>query len=116
MLIFVYGTLKRGGTLHHAMRGQHFVADAHTAPAYRLYNLGWYPGLVESATDGRAIRGEVWEVDANGLVLLDEIEEVDSGLYARRRIQLAAPFHDQHVMAWFFLGDTAGCKDCGEVW
>ena len=116
MLVLVYGTLKRGGKLHHELAGQQFVAVASTLPVYRLYNLGWYPGLVDAPHDGRSIQGEVWRVDAAGIERLDLVEEVPTGLYERRMVLLEPPFNAEQVMAWFYLGDTSGCADCGEVW
>jgi gamma-glutamylaminecyclotransferase len=116
MLVLVYGTLKRGGTLHHEMAGQEFVSEVRTRPVYRMYNLGWYPGLVERPLNGRSVQGELWRVDSAGLVRLDVVEEVESGLYERRSVLLEPPFDSEQVMAWFYLGDTSGCADCGEVW
>ena len=37
-LVFVYGTLKRGGENHRWIAQQQFVAEASTAPLYRLYD------------------------------------------------------------------------------
>ena len=34
--LFVYGTLKRGGSNHAQLAGQKFIAEAHTMPGYTL--------------------------------------------------------------------------------
>ena len=39
-ILFVYGTLKRGGKNVGLMRGQQYLCDALTAPKYRIYDLG----------------------------------------------------------------------------
>jgi molybdenum cofactor cytidylyltransferase len=72
--LFVYGTLMRGGPRHAALRGERFLRTALTRPNYRLYDLGAYPGLVAVEKDGRAIHGELYEVDRRLLPLLDGIE------------------------------------------
>ena len=49
ILVFVYGTLKRGMSNHRWLRGQRFVDESRTLPSYRMYDLGGYPGLVPYA-------------------------------------------------------------------
>ena len=114
-ILFIYGTLKRGDCRHSALAGQTFVGEARTAPRYRLYNIGSYPGLVE-ATDGIAIEGELWRIDEACLARLDEVEGVDEGLYERRGIQLAEPQVDSSVQSYFFLQSPTGLADCGPCW
>lgn len=115
MRIFVYGTLKRGYRLHHHLAGQTFVGEARTVPAYRLFRIDWFPALVD-AREGQAIEGEVWEVDAAGLIELDDVEEVHDGLYERRRIHLQPPFDTETVEAYFYLRDVCGSDECGPCW
>ena len=116
MLVFVYGTLKRGYRLHHHLADQSFVCEAETVSQYRLVKLGWYPGLVRSATNqGVCVQGEVWNITDECLVVLDAVEEVDSGLYERGPIQLMQMF-ESPVHAWFYLGDIARAPDCGASW
>src|SRR5262249_34091377 len=73
-LLFVYGTLKRGGPRHHVLRGQRFVRAAVTRPKYLLFDLGAYPGLVVAEKDGRAVHGELYEVERRLIPRLDRIE------------------------------------------
>lgn len=113
--LFIYGTLKRGDCRHSALAGQTFRGEASTESGYRLYNIGSYPGLVESPT-GLAVEGELWEVDAACLARLDEVEGVAEGLYERRTIRLAEPLGDLNVQSYFFLKNTAGLADCGPCW
>ncbi|NQV27506.1 MAG: gamma-glutamylcyclotransferase [Rhodopirellula sp.] len=118
MLVFVYGTLQRGRALHQHLAGQHFVDVAQTLPDYRLYRIVWYPGLVDApaSESGLAIHGEVWDVDETTLKVLDDVEEVGSGLYERRPVSLQEPFDQSEVMAYFYLGDVEGCSDNGDRW
>lgn len=115
MLVFVYGTLKRGLRLHHHIADQEFVAEATTQANYQLYNCGWYPGLVE-CPDGIAIEGEIWQVNAAGLTILDEVEDVALGLYRRGLISMREPFADEPVEAYFYLLDVSNFEKCGPMW
>ncbi|MHC4878201.1 MAG: gamma-glutamylcyclotransferase family protein [Planctomycetota bacterium] len=115
MLVFVYGTLKTGHRLHGHLAGEKHLGDAITEPRYRLFKLGWYPGLVEQAP-GIAVQGEVWEVSERTLAVLDEVEEVDSGLYERRTVQLTGSFRQATVQTYLYLGDVSDAEDCGNCW
>jgi gamma-glutamylaminecyclotransferase len=71
--LFVYGTLQRGGCRHAPLASQRFLGEARTAPLYRLYDLGSYPGLVR-ADDGGVVHGELYEVDRALVPVLDALE------------------------------------------
>ena len=118
MKIFVYGTLKRGHALHDALQAQSFVAEARTEPLYQMFSLGSYPGMVKanSAGEGLPIEGEIWEIDAECLSELDEIEAVDEGEYERVRIPLQPPFDREIVQGYLYLGDTDGLGEVGNRW
>ena len=114
-LIFVYGSLKRGFALHPLLQGQPCLGNAATAPLYRLFDLGSYPGLVEWP-DGLAIRGEVYRVDSDCLRRLDEAEGVAERHYVRREVLLQTDYGNCNVHAWFWLGSIRGKSDCGASW
>jgi len=115
MHLFVYGTLKRGGSRHEYLSQQKFVATVRTRPRYRLYDLGDYPGLVEQA-DGRTIEGELWDIDADCLSQLDAVEGCDEGRYRRSAIELLPPHDRLAVAAYFYAGTVEGMPDCGARW
>lgn len=115
-LLFVYGTLKRGGSNHHFLHGQKFVADARTAPGFRLYALDGFSGLVTQPDDRAGVIGEVWSVESAALVHLDALEGLDEGLYRREPIPLLAPFATQRVEAYLYARSIAGRRDLGSTW
>jgi len=116
MLLFVYGTLKRGHSNHGYLRSQQFVSMAMTQPRYRLHDLGGYPGMVLDERDGISIHGEIWEVDADCLARLDELEDIEGGEYAREPIPLLSP-HDQAPIEGFrYLRDVSHAPDIGGSW
>jgi gamma-glutamylaminecyclotransferase len=95
MLLFVYGTLRRGQSNHSQLGGARFVAEARTEPRFELVDLGGYPGLLEGGTT--AVQGELYELDAALLARLDEFEDVP-GLYERKQISLADASAHVYVM------------------
>jgi len=78
--VFVYGTLRRGGSNHFRMAQAQFVAAG--AVRGKLYRIDWYPGFVADETAGRVV-GEIYMVDAETIAALDEFEGSE---YRRVRI------------------------------
>ena len=84
IVVFVYGTLKRGGALHHALESSEFLAVG-ALPNYALHDLGWFPGIVPE--EGALTRGELFRVDEATLADLDQIEGTPS-LYRREIVSV----------------------------
>jgi gamma-glutamylcyclotransferase (GGCT)/AIG2-like uncharacterized protein YtfP len=91
--IFVYGTLRRGGSNHFRMEKAEFLSVA--AVNGRLYQIDWYPGLVlDEAADG--ITGEVYQVSP---AVLEELDRFEGPEY--RRLQTAIRLSDGEIVsAW----------------
>lgn len=70
-LVFVYGTLRRGGSNAFRMDGAGFVA-AGTVDG-RLYRIDWYPGIVLDPAAG-PVRGDLFRVAPDQLAALDMFE------------------------------------------
>lgn len=71
MILFVYGSLKRGARHHDELMAARFLATARTAPRYSLSSHGEYPALVPGA---EVVSGELYEVTPELLERLDEFE------------------------------------------
>ncbi|HEX2855471.1 MAG TPA: gamma-glutamylcyclotransferase family protein [Opitutaceae bacterium] len=115
-LMFVYGTLKRGGSNHHYLAGQKFIGEARTAPGFRLYDLGGYPGMIPRPDDREGVTGEVWSVDADALKHLDGLEGLEEGLYRRAVISLLPPFAKQRIEAYLYAQNAIGRREIGSTW
>jgi gamma-glutamylaminecyclotransferase len=115
-LVFVYGTLKRGGTNHHFLAGQEFIAPSRTRPGFALYDLDGYPGMVADPAATEGVSGEVWSVGDTCLDALDELEGTAQGLYSRGPVPLEAPFADGAVEAYFYLKSVEGLRRAGPSW
>jgi len=111
MILFVYGTLMRGGVRHHLLAGQRFLSEARTCPRYALFDLGAYPGLVHSESEGRAIHGELYAIDTRLLARLNRIEGAPS-LFRLEPVCIAD--HPGEVFAYFYQQNTQGLPLCAE--
>ena len=85
-LVFVYGTLRRGGGRAMSVRfpNSKFIADAQVSGG--LYDLGAYPGLLLDGSNSLVV-GEVYEVDDETLNELDEFEA--SSHYRRKQVEIS---------------------------
>ncbi len=80
--VFVCGTLRRGGSNHRLLRASRRLGEWVTPKAYRMLDLGAYPGVIDG-TD--SIRGEVYAVSPAVLRRLDALED-HPWRYRRRRL------------------------------
>ena len=112
-ILFFYGTLKSGQQSNHLLDGQEFIRAAETMPIYRLYGIGWHPGLVIDRENGLRVKGELWAIDEKTLEALDEYEGVPH--YFRRELIAIADFAGD-VEAYFFNGQVTAETPTGSEW
>ncbi|MES2474933.1 MAG: gamma-glutamylcyclotransferase family protein [Verrucomicrobiota bacterium] len=111
--VFVYGTLRRGGSNHFRMAAAEFIS-AGTVNG-RLYRVHWYPGMVLDEA-GDEIHGDVFAVDAETLAALDVFEGLSAGEIQGseyRRCKTEVMLHDSRVMeawVWEWVGETDESK------
>ena len=105
--IFLYGTLRRGGTrdvLRH-YEGAVFVGPARVRGV--LHDLGDYPGLRLADDDGWVL-GESFDVSARALALLDEWEGIgETDEY--RRVRLSVVRDDAVEICWGYEAAAWKC-------
>ncbi|MGJ8670590.1 MAG: gamma-glutamylcyclotransferase family protein [Oceanococcus sp.] len=97
--VFVYGTLLHGESNHGLLAKATFVRRARTTPDYHLVDLGEFPALV--AGGSVAVLGEVYDVNDDDLVSLDELED-HPNFYQRGRVTLE---DGEEVMAYLLGPD-----------
>lgn len=86
-LVFVYGTLRRGGSNHYMLADSNFLGKYTTEPLYTMFRLGQFPAVV--ARGNTAIDGEIYRVSDEVFSLLDELECYPS-VFSRQVIQTPA--------------------------
>lgn len=114
--VFVYGTLKRGGSNHLFLAGQKFLGEARTVPGFTLYSLGDYPGVVRAPGDTAGVTGELWSVDDACLVELDRLEGLDERLYERIDVLLTPNAHAGSAQTYLYLRPHHGLSPLGSTW
>lgn len=126
--LFVYGTLKSDQSNHHRLADQTYVGIAHTTADYRLYeiqgrfdSLGKYPGLIKLpypgvTGKGVSIAGELWDVDANCLQMLNDYEDLDSGEYVLIPVSLIDAPDETEVLGYVYRWSLTGMCECGTNW
>jgi gamma-glutamylcyclotransferase (GGCT)/AIG2-like uncharacterized protein YtfP len=115
-LVFVYGSLKRGFYNHRRLQRHAHIADVVTEPCFALYRLGRYPGMVRTQVKPHEVRGELWQVDPQGLLDLDRLE-VNGRLFGRELIPVRdACGHCWQAWAYLYLGDVSNSTEVGCVW
>ena len=108
-MVFVYGTLRRGGSNHFRMEGAEFITAGRIYG--RMYKIDWYPGLVLDDA-GDDIIGEVYAVDIKMLGSLDSFENVSAGDTEGseyRRVETTVTRPDGETLlawVWEWLGEA----------
>jgi len=108
-LIFVYGTLRKGGKANYFLKGARWVGSAKIHGA--LYKIDWYPGVIraEKLTKEHPaatwVLGDVYEV---GDVLLAKLDDYEGCTpqhnkpheYQRVQTQVKTPDENLTVQFW----------------
>jgi gamma-glutamylaminecyclotransferase len=108
--LFVFGTLKRGFPLHdQGLRQARFIGVYRTVAPYPMFVAGpWFaPMLLNQPGAGRQVKGELYEVDAARLALLDALESV--GQPGNLRVIVAVEALESGVArsAWIYMKCSA---------
>ena len=83
----VYGTLKEGFSLHFYLEGQKRFPNK-ILTGFKMYRLGWYPGVVPNSTEEEQekLEVEVYEIPPSLLSQLDKVEGIPH-LYRRYQVE-----------------------------
>ena len=103
-LLFVYGTLRKGGAsaISRLYPDSRFIANA--AVGGRLYDLGEFPALLLDESSASVI-GEIYEIDDNALNALDEFEA--SAAYLRRQVEISV--NGEMRLCWVYGPEPELC-------
>ena|SRR5581483_7546351 len=114
IIVFVYGTLKRGFNNHRRFLSEgKFLGTAETEPLYRLYDCGPYPCMVADEKNGVSVRGELFEINDKILQGLDYLEGVPH-LYQRFPLKIKG--ESRKVQGYLFQRGVGRFDDCGAEW
>lgn len=74
MLLFVYGTLKKGFGANDLLQPATLVAEDVPIRGFSMYSNGSFPMVVKSRNPKDTVYGEIWEIHENTLRRLDSYE------------------------------------------
>ncbi|MFT7624642.1 MAG: gamma-glutamylcyclotransferase (GGCT)/AIG2-like uncharacterized protein YtfP [Myxococcota bacterium] len=97
MLVFVYGSLRKGEEYQNHLSGAPCLGPWTTPPTWEMWDLDSYPAITPGGDT--AIVGELYSIDDDLLARLDVLEEVPT-LYQRHRIE--TPLGP----AWIYVVET----------
>jgi gamma-glutamylaminecyclotransferase len=102
MLVFVYGTLKRGYWNHDLLSSAPFVGEAVSVDDFRMGNVGSFPEiqLAEIGDQAGRVTGEIYDVDERTLQSLDRLE-ANGRMYEREELEFEV--NGDVVIAWAYL-------------
>lgn len=101
MIVFVYGTLKRGYYNHELLLRAKFLGLAITKLKYPMVNTeGDFPYLINEKNHGRYIKGELFEIDTVTEKIVDILENYPH-LYTKEDIDVIVDKKEIHATAYF---------------
>ena len=99
MILFVYGTLMGPHRSNSTYLSNAIYLGKGTLQGYALYDLGAYPGIVKSASDGRhtdSVKGELYDISALDISAIDRYEG-EGHLYLRKTVQVSCEDGKNHT-------------------
>ena len=111
--IFVYGSLKRGHGNNSLLKGYKFLGEAQTVSTFKMYD-GGFPYVVDDniPENEYPIKGELFEVDNEGLTRLDRLEGVSHDHYNRIIVDVA--IGDAFEDAYMYVASPSTIKHVRE--
>ena len=106
LFVGVYGTLRKGGAAHHHLLDSEFIKTAKIKG--KLYNIGWFPGLMEGEGD---VLIEIYQINRLTLETLDYFEGVPD-LFRREVVKI----DEEDVFIYFYNRGITGGEIQGGDW
>lgn len=110
--VFVYGTLRRGGSNHFRMANA--VPVGAGSVSGKMYRIDWYPALVCGGED--SVIGEVYLVSAEHLCALDAFEGITPDAdepreYRRAKVMVVMePGESMDAWVWEWIGPVCDAE------
>jgi len=112
MLVFVYGTLKKGHGNHRLLTNAKFIKTAETMPKYTMFDTGGFPAVIP--VGNTSIKGEIYEVTQDEARSLDSLEGYPS-MYDREETPLLGEEMTPWMYLWQYSTNRMPIKENG-VW
>lgn len=117
--VFVYGTLRKGGSNHFRMSGADFIGEGKISG--KIHRITWYPALVCGGET--FVKGEFYKVSKRHLATLDEFEGITPDATEPREYhRISVPVHLEsgettEAYVWEWIGSLEGTTPLpGDDW
>lgn len=102
-LVFVYGTLRRGGRndINHLQPAPRYLGMGEVRGI--LYHIDWYPGLTLGGEEAVTVVGEVYRITPELEAVLDAIEQIVPGAdseYFKREVDVLVDGKPLHCLLY----------------
>jgi len=111
VLLFVYGTLKKGGWNHYYLKDAEFMGEAETVEKYAMYVSGMIPFVVKNEKIS-TIKGELYRVNKEILKKVDLLEGHPFG-YKREKVKVRLRESGEEKEAWMYIWKNYRAVNCG---
>ena len=116
MRLFVYGTLRQGGTNHHLVSGSPYLGPATTTESYVIatQTSRSFPYIFKHPElYAIPVQGEMYEINQETVRRLDMLEGHPDH-YRRQQILVTTPKGDAYACAAYILEDAEMIRDIAE--
>lgn len=111
--VFVYGSLKEGFGNHGRLYGSPKMGDAKTKPGFKLLDLGAFPGMVVQEGYPGTVKGEVYDLSANPVVVFESLDRLESEGFFYKRIVIPVVLEAREIeVQTYVLLDPADYRQC----
>lgn len=107
-LLFVYGSLRKGGALHPYLQGLGAALVDEGVVGGVLFDLGAFPGAQKSVLEKEILQGEVYKLrnPSRALRILDEVEGYrphapSASLFLRENVEVRLR-NGEKIQAWIY--------------
>ncbi|MGB3182352.1 MAG: gamma-glutamylcyclotransferase family protein [Cyclobacteriaceae bacterium] len=85
ILIFVYGTLRVGGSHHHLLGEATVINKSYSLPGHCMYSAGWYPVVVADQDSPHQVVGDIIGIQAD---LIPKLDVYEGNEFSRKLIEI----------------------------
>lgn len=101
ILLFVYGTLRLGGSHHHLLGEAEVEKKAFTLKGYSMYSAGWYPVVVPDDEGENTVTGDILRIRTD---LVPKLDVYEGNEFTRKQIEIPGI----KTLVWIYLFKESG--------
>jgi len=112
MFVYVYGTLKEGNSNNHYLDNAEFIEEAEFTANHTMFTLlnnyngslyKRFPCLIKTPQIKNTIKGEIFKIDEETLMYLDQLES-NGSMYQREEVEI----NGKTCFVYYFISNNFG--------